>query len=147
MRIKFNLAFYTRYGQNIFITGSIPELGEFDSSKAIPLSYNDGIWSTSLQIAGKPDFNYSYILKDNYSVITCESGPSRKFRDYGNNEYVVFDEWSPFTDESPFLSDAFKNVFYKRDFQEYNKDGSIIITCAANNLSTCDSLYISGSIE
>jgi len=147
MRIKFNLAFYTKYGQNIFITGSIPELGEFDSSKAIPLSYNDGIWSTSLQIAGKPDFNYSYILKDNYSVITCESGPSRKFRDYGNNEYVVFDEWSPFTDESPFLSDAFKSVFYKRDFQEYNKDGSIIITCAANNLSTCDSLYISGSIE
>lgn len=147
MRIKFNLAFYTKYGQNILITGSIPELGEFDTSRAIPLSYNDGVWSTSVNITGKADFDYSYILKDNYSVITCESGPSRKFRDHGNNEYQVFDEWSPFTDESPFLSDAFRKVFYKRDSQHSQKDGNIIITCAANNLSTCDSLYISGSIE
>ena len=108
MRIKFNLAFYTKYGQNIFITGSIPELGESDTSRAIPLSYNDGVWSTSVLITGKADFDYSYILKDNYSVITCESGPSRRFRDYGNNEYQVFDEWSSFSDESPFLSDAFR---------------------------------------
>jgi 4-alpha-glucanotransferase len=147
MRIKFNIAFHTEYGQNIYITGSLPELGEFDSSKAVPLSYNEGTWSTSVHIAKKTDFDYSYIIKDSNSVITCESGPSRKFHVYGLREYHVIDEWSPFTDESPFLSDAFRKVFYKRDSQQYQNDGSIIITCAANNLSTSDSLYISGSIE
>ncbi|EKD31281.1 MAG: hypothetical protein ACD_77C00349G0013 [uncultured bacterium] len=147
MRIKFNIPFQTKYGQTILISGSLPELGNLDITKAIPLNYYDGNWSISLNFKKKIDFKYAYILRDNIYGINCESGPSRIFSFGDSNDYYVYDEWRPFTEESPFFSDAFRKVFFKRERIESRGDDNLSITCFANNLLPSEFLYISGNLN
>lgn len=147
MIINFNIPFQTKYGQTILISGSLPELGNLDITNAIPLNYLGGNWSISLYFKKKIDFKYTYIIKDNIYGINCESGPSRIFSFGDSNDYFVYDEWRPFTEESPFFSDAFRKVFFKRERFESRGYGNLLITCFANNLLPSEFLYISGNLN
>ena len=48
--ITFQIDYHTTWGQEVCLSGSLPEMGSFDESKAILLTNNGDTWSTELKI-------------------------------------------------------------------------------------------------
>lgn len=145
MKIKFFLPYNTQPGQNIYVSGSLGELGNFETGKAIPMHFSNGIWICEVLFDNTTSFNYSYFLKDDYSGLLSEAGPARTFLPGKFLNYNIHDQWRPFSDESPFLSNAFRNVFYKSAIEKIFEPEELIISCSANNISENESIIISGN--
>ena len=65
MRITFNIDYRTNWGESLYICGDIPELGDGDQQKALPMRLVGAEnWSIDVEISAKTkDFNYYYIVK------------------------------------------------------------------------------------
>ena len=67
MKLTFKIDYYTRWGQQLYVVGNIPELGNGDEEKAFPLQYAPREeWSGSIETKdNKPfTFRYRYIVKE-----------------------------------------------------------------------------------
>ncbi len=74
----------TWYGQNVYVVGNVPELGGWDTNKAVALSANAyPLWQTlnPISITANTAVQYKYIKKpgDNGNAVTWESDPNRSF--------------------------------------------------------------------
>ncbi|MFT2588498.1 carbohydrate-binding module family 20 domain-containing protein, partial [Escherichia coli] len=50
LTITFQIRFHTEFGQELFVIGNHPLLGDNDVRKAVPLSYfNEDFWYTTLE--------------------------------------------------------------------------------------------------
>ncbi|KAI6009005.1 carbohydrate-binding module family 20 protein [Pisolithus microcarpus] len=77
--VTFNVDATTVFGENIYLTGSLPTLSSWDASTAIPMSSaNYPIWSTTASLPADTPIQYKYIRKDANSVI-WESDPNNAF--------------------------------------------------------------------
>ena len=118
MKIKFQIDYRTHWGQGIYISGSIEELGSFDESKAVPLTPGPGEqWELEIETKSQ-NFSYRYFLKDeNNGAIFYEFGDERKLN-LGKDEGAlrVKDNWrsSNHPDNSLYTS-PFKKAFFTRE--------------------------------
>ena len=65
MIVSFNIEYRTSWGEEVRVTGSIPELGEDNPEYSIPLRTVDGIhWTaeTEIQVPNEKFVNYSYLI-------------------------------------------------------------------------------------
>jgi glucoamylase len=82
--LTFNVLQTTSFGQNVYVVGSIAELGTWDATKAVKLNadmYTDGtpLWYGSLKLAAGTKFEYKYVRKDASGSVTWESDPNRSY--------------------------------------------------------------------
>lgn len=145
MKVHFSIPYKTTFGQQLFITGSIKELCSFDVKSAIPLNFRDNEWTYTIDKEDFANYEYSYFLINEDGNIEFEAGPARKFI-YSPlyNEYFIKDEWKQFSDESPFLSTAFKKVLYLNSRRISNESGDITIRLSANNTALDTTIAICG---
>lgn len=73
----------TSYGENIFISGSISELGSWDTDDAVALSADDytssnPLWYVEITLPVSISFEYKFIEKTDGSA-TWESDPNRSY--------------------------------------------------------------------
>lgn len=84
---------YTEMGQNIYFTGSIPELGSWDTSKAIgPAVCPDyPTWTFTAYLPKGTAFEFKAIKKDASGNVVWESGNNHSYTvpDDGAGEYVI----------------------------------------------------------
>ena len=145
IEITFEIDYYTKYGENLYITGSIPELGLNKIEFSSKMSLSEGKWHLKISLNKIYNFTYSYLIKDDFGRIFPEAGPARLFSDNSFKSYRIIDQWRPYNNETPFLTNPFRNIFFKsRNTSELYYD-EILITCSANNLNEEDTIYISGS--
>lgn len=83
-RITFNERVTTAWGDNIFIVGSLTELGNWSPDSAIPLSasrytQNDPLWFAEIEIPAQRSFEYKYIKKLANGGLVWESDPNRRY--------------------------------------------------------------------
>ena len=87
--IRFRVRVYTPYGQEVMITGDVPELGNWDPTKAVPLFYENNMdyWSSEISIplsTEKRTLNYKYLVsrpgavdhwepEDNHALVIDET--------------------------------------------------------------------------
>ena len=145
--ISFEIHYNTRIGENLYVVGSIPELGSEVVQKAAKMNYSEGKWNLTLRLKESVSFTYSYILTDDHGKIVPEAGASRHFNASIFNSYSIFDQWRSFNEETPFLSNAFKNIFFKSPSRAQYLVDEVVITCASNNLEANETLMISGNTE
>lgn len=75
----------TTYGENIYISGSISELGDWDTTNAVALSASsytssNPLWNVVVDIPAGTSFEYKYIKEtDGSSSVTWESDPNRSY--------------------------------------------------------------------
>ncbi|EME44137.1 glycoside hydrolase family 15 protein [Dothistroma septosporum NZE10] len=74
----------TTFGENVFIVGSISQLGSWDTGKAVALSADkytssNNLWYTTVSIPAGTSFNYKYIRKETDGSIRYESDPNRSY--------------------------------------------------------------------
>lgn len=74
----------TSYGENIYILGSVPELGDWDINRAIAMSPNgytikNPEWQTTVNMSAGLQIEYKYIRKEQDGGVIWESDPNRVF--------------------------------------------------------------------
>ena len=80
MVIHFLINFHTVWGQRLYITGSLPELGGGDTSKAVPMSWTEGgTWTKDIKLTSLQERNlsYRYLVRSDDAGEFHEAGPER----------------------------------------------------------------------
>ncbi|KAF8637794.1 hypothetical protein AX17_002564 [Amanita inopinata Kibby_2008] len=89
----FNERATTVFRENIYVTGSITELANWNPDKAIALNANNyPIWSVTINLPANTVFQFKYIRKNNGKV-TWESDPNRQATTLASGSYVENDTW------------------------------------------------------
>lgn len=120
MKIQFYLRFHTKYGQSLWISGDIDELGNNDHSMAIPMRYlNEEFWHCSIDIRKKElpkHISYKYILKneDGEQVFEWGNDRSTDIPTKDTAEIQLTDTWNHAGEyENAFYSSPFAHVLLK----------------------------------
>ena len=80
-KIIFSIKYDTKYGEEVGILGSIPELGNWNQNQIFYLHWNNGnVWTGEILIGPYPlsDFEFKFIISSNRCVKIWESGDNNK---------------------------------------------------------------------
>lgn len=119
--IHFYLRYHTNFGQNLFITGSIPALGNNNKSSAIPMIYlSNEFCYGEIKVDEKlvEDIRYRYIFKDQDGSETIENESDRilDFKKIKAANIEVTDVWNfPGEFENAFLTKPFVDTLFKQE--------------------------------
>jgi alpha-amylase len=97
--VTFNEAADTFFGQNIFVTGSIAELSNWNTGSAVPLAWisgngTRGNWRATQTLPASTRVEYKYIKKDGSNNVIWESGANRVLTTgAGGSTLTVNDAW------------------------------------------------------
>ncbi len=122
MKIVFNIDYWTTWGENIYLCGSKPEMGGWDTDRAIPLNFSSpSKWTTTIEIDGNEPFEYFYILKTGNAVIRKEWGHPRLISILNKDEIILYDLWHDRPQQQFLFSSAFTDSFFPHKQQEENR--------------------------
>jgi len=93
--VTFNVYAITTFGENIFLTGSIPELTDWSTSDPIPLSAATyPTWSVTVDnLPPSTSIQYKYIRIETDGSIEWESDPNMEITTPSSGNYVENDTW------------------------------------------------------
>ncbi|MEV5508078.1 glycoside hydrolase family 15 protein [Streptomyces orinoci] len=84
----------TQWGQNVYVVGSVPELGAWDPARAVPLSpaaYPR--WSATVALPASATVEYKYLKKNPDGSVSWESDPNRRLDTGVSGPLTVTDTW------------------------------------------------------
>ncbi len=91
--VTFNVNRSTYFGQNVFVVGNVPELGNWNPSNAVPLgTANYPIWDGSVTFPANTTVEYKYIIIENGTVI-WENGGNRTLTTPNSGTISTSDSW------------------------------------------------------
>jgi glucoamylase len=91
--VTFKVYATTVWGENIFLTGSLSQLANWDPNNSLALSASGyPTWSVTVNLPSSTTFQYKYIRKYN-GAITWESDPNRSFTTPSGGSYTINDTW------------------------------------------------------
>lgn len=127
IHLQLNTDYYTNWGQQVCVCGSIPQLGSFDESKALQLSITDNThWKANLLLDDLTEsVDYYYFIREGNDTIRREWGDKRTLNLSGEKTFEVFDHWKDKPYHIYLYSSVFtESVFYhpiKVNKVDYNK--------------------------
>ncbi len=138
MTIHFSIHYNTGFGQNLYICGSNPLLGENDLSKALALTYHEnGLWKGEIKIESPQErvVSYRYFIKAQNGEVFYEVGQKRTIALHRNSlEIYLNDSWQGNDSFAPFLTSPFTNIFFyngktrRTQIHSYSKELIIRVT-------------------
>lgn len=106
--IAFQLNYHTTWGQQVYLCGSTPELGEYDEAKALLLDCNGDSWGATVKMTETDTLEYYYLIRQGNSTIRREWGAHRRLHVIkGKKSYIVQDHWN----DKPFHAYLYSAVF------------------------------------
>jgi 4-alpha-glucanotransferase len=114
MKLQFYLRFHTRFGQSLWISGNIEELGNNDPDKALPMDYlNEEYWTAGIEVRRKglpKSVFYKYFLKNEDGEVLYDWGEDKVIDVFRKDvqEIQLADTWNH--------AGEFENVFYSAPF-------------------------------
>eukprot|EP00743_Colponemidia_sp_Colp-15_P000559 GILK01000627.1.p1 GENE.GILK01000627.1~~GILK01000627.1.p1 ORF type:complete len:281 (+),score=55.79 GILK01000627.1:70-843(+) len=94
---RFQIQYDTRFGQNVYVTGSAKQLGAWVPSNGIKLVWNAGnIWTgeTSFPASQVGDVEYKYVIMDDTGASVWETGDNRKLSVGSKPQVTMTDAWN-----------------------------------------------------
>jgi hypothetical protein len=81
VQVIFKVSATTVMGQNVYVVGSIPELGGWDPAKASEAMMNPNYptWFLPVSVPKNTTFDFKFIKKDAGGTVTWEGGSNRSF--------------------------------------------------------------------
>ncbi len=118
------LRFTTQFGQNIYVVGNHPLLGNNNIENAVPLQYfNENYWMLNIPFGAKDLINqaisYQYLIKNADGTISYDWGNDKTFNPstIKCKELLFIDSWNAAGYyENAFYTEPFKNVLLKNSF-------------------------------
>ena len=124
MKIRFHIHFHTVWGQSVYITGSLPELGAWDIDSAKTMQHKgEGNWMLELNLPDKPvNFEYRYFLSSNNDFIFEEWQRNHKqsITDFRQN-YVMIDYWQNHPHYTAFYTSAFYKSWFAHPCDKFER--------------------------
>ncbi len=121
MKITFTINYHTRWGESLYISGGIPELGNGNPTKAVEMKLTSpDTWQLTIYLDRQPsDFDYSFIVKAPEKEWRFEWGkPHRFVAGKDITSYSIFDSWHDMPADKPFYSSAFVDGMLRRAFRD-----------------------------
>ena len=151
IRIKFNIEYYTRWGQQVCICGSIPELGKGDENKALELSTADGHnWGAQITLKKTKAIEYYYFIREGETTVRREWGKCRMLKTGNKKAFSIKDYWKDKPAHQYLYSSVFiESVFAhkKNDSTSTYKNGNILLNVLCPYVEKNMQLVISGESE
>lgn len=98
--VTFNEAASTQYGQNLFVVGNVPALGNWSPAAGVALTWisgsgTQGNWRvTNVPLPASSSIQYKYVKKDGSGNVVWESGANRVLNTVGaGGSQTVNDTW------------------------------------------------------
>lgn len=117
MKITFEIYYHTRWGESLFLSGDIDELGANEENRAVMMDYQgDGLWKYTMELpASAKKFHYEYLVKSGEGI-RREWGSPHSFSPGRNaGEYRLVDRWRDVPANLPFYSSAFiQGIFFRQ---------------------------------
>lgn len=117
--IKFQISYHTNFGQEVYICGSTPELGDLDETNALKLTCEGETWSAEIETKTTGHIEYYYLLKEYGKTIRKEWGEHRKLQNSRVRNFFVQDLWK----NKPYHSYLYSSAFTESIFA-HEKTGS-----------------------
>ena len=117
--IKFQISYHTNFGQEVYICGSTPELGDLDETNALKLTCEGETWSAEIETKTTGHIEYYYLLKEYGKTIRKEWGEHRKLQISRARNFSVQDLWK----NKPYHSYLYSSAFTESIFA-HEKTGS-----------------------
>ncbi len=124
--VHFQLKFKTSFGQNLFILGNHPILGDNQVEKALPMQYfNEEMWVTEVEFSNlisSEKISYNYILKNADGTLSYDLGADKYFipNNFLNDEIIIKDVWN--------FAGYYENAFYTEPFKKVLFNNKNILT-------------------
>jgi len=84
----------TTLGEDIFVVGSVPQLGNWDPSNAIPLDATYyPVWSATVYLPPNTVFQFKFIRKETDGTVVWESDPNREDTTPASGTQSVVTNW------------------------------------------------------
>lgn len=150
MKITLNINYHTDWGESLYVSGSIPELGNGDASKALEMNLTSpDMWQLQLDLKKDPgSFDYRFIVKAPEKEWRFEWGaPHRFVSGKGIDSYRVFSSWHDLPSDKPFYSSAFVDGMLRRPYRDQPlaaKPGTVCLRIEAPMIEPDEVLAISG---
>lgn len=153
MKIRFHISYHTNWGETLYLSGNIPELGNGDSHKAIEMQLAaPDSWELTLDLPSTtPAFDYSFIVKAPQKAWRFEWGNPHRFEPgNGVSLYDIFVSWQDIPADKPYYSSAFIDGMlsrHYRDSQLPSLPGTIALKIQAPMIQPDEVLALTGTPE
>lgn len=153
MILSFNVDYRTNWGEALYLTADIPQLGNGDHAKAIKLElYGEQTWKAQVEIPDDtPDFKYAYFVKHENGYEKNEWGHGHLFRSgEGVKSYEIFDRWQDQPWDKPFYSVVFTDCVCRREGRAMPpkvEAAAMLLSCDAPMVAPDEVLAVSGGCD
>ncbi len=111
--IKFQINYHTVFGQDVYVCGSIPELGDFDEDKALRLTHNGEIWTAEIDLKTSVEtLQYYYLIRQQSITVRRDWGRHRRVTLAEGKTFLLYDMWK----DKPYHSYLYSSVFSESVF-------------------------------
>ncbi len=150
MKLTFIVGYNTAWGENIYVVGDVPELGAGNEPAALPLSYENGRWTASVEVSSTyKEIRYSYLVKNEAGYVKSEWGKPHVFRvGKGVRTYVLYDYWQEQPVDKHYYSSMFVDAVFNRQAkmsEDVLTARSLSIRVFAPSVRPEEELMVSGS--
>ncbi len=154
MILKFSIDFNTKWGEELYITGSSVSLGNYDISKALKLSYCPGgkwVGEINCNLTKERIISYRYFVKSPEGIY-YESGKGRTIAlNSSTKEITAQDQWQGNSIDAPFLSAPFSEVFFADENWPYTQthinSNELLIRVTVPNVPKGGKVLICGACD
>ncbi|MBK9291411.1 MAG: 4-alpha-glucanotransferase [Bacteroidetes bacterium] len=117
MRVKLTIHYQSQWGQSICVCGSEPELGLWDTGKAVDLNYlGNDLWGGEIELPEGKYLEYKYLLREANGILHWEGGANRSLLTSDYEFIEVHDQWHAVVDPDRVLfTKVFTEVIMKPD--------------------------------
>lgn len=156
MNIQFNVDYRTQWGESLYLLADIPQLGEGNPQKAVPMSlYGDQLWKLQVNLPDDTeDFNYHYIVRRDHGGadhLEWNSAKAHTFRRAaGASDYEIFDRWQDQPWDKPYYSVVFTGCVCRRVNRAMPtalKAGELLVTVDAPMVAPDEIVALCGAPE
>lgn len=78
-KVTFNVKVNSAEGENVFLVGSLTEIGNWSPDAGIALKSSDaGVWSAAVDVPSERSFEYKFIIKTASGEVKWEADPNRR---------------------------------------------------------------------
>jgi len=155
MKVTFSINYHTQWGESLFISGNLPELGNGNDLNAAEMHLcGQDIWELTIEADRLPaTIEYGYIVKAQGKEWRYEYNrrSSHKFTaGKGIESYKLIDSWQDMPADLPYYTSAFTGGILMRRFRDQPLKlvaGTLQIRVSAPMVSPDEILAVSGSCE
>lgn len=153
MILSFNVDYRTNWGESLYLTGDIPQLGNGDRAHAVKLElYGEQTWKAQVELPDDtPDFTYRYFVRHDNGFQKDEWGHGHHFfKGDKVKSYEIHDRWQDQPWDKPFYSVVFTDCVCRRQGRALPPvitPGTMLLSCDAPMVAPDEVLAVSGACD